>query len=188
MTRTPERIATELLVLKAQSGDRAAFDGLVRIWGPILQRRCLRQLGQPADAQDAAQRVWIKAMRGIGHLKDPACFAAWLLRIGHLTCIDLIRRQRRTHVLHDELELVNQVEADETAKQVSPDALDLRAAIKLLSASQQEVLELHYTGGFSMGEIAHILGLAEGTIKSRLHTARQLLRKQLETGENNDTT
>ncbi|PHR60895.1 MAG: hypothetical protein COA47_06735 [Robiginitomaculum sp.] len=188
MTRTPERIATELLVLKAQSGDRAAFDGLVRIWGPILLRRCLRQLDQPADAQDAAQRVWVKAMRGIGRLKDPACFAAWLLRIGHLTCIDFIRRRRRTHVLHDELHQATQDDDDQTANQISPAAMDLRAAIKSLSASQQEVLELHYTGGFSMGEVAHILGLAEGTVKSRLHTARQILRTKLETGENNDTT
>jgi len=180
--RTPEQIATELLVLKVQAGDQAAFAALYRQWGPVLISRCRRQLQQKEDAQDAAQKVWLKVMRNIGGLKDPACFAAWLLRIGHLTCIDTIRRKTRRGGLANDMQVDQPLtpEADDEA------SLDMRAAIGRLPAIQQEILKLRYASGFTMGEIAHILGIAVGTVKSRLHTARNNLRTQFETGENHE--
>lgn len=178
MNRSAIRIASELLVLKAQSGDRAAFEALYRQWNPIVLAHCLRHLRQSADAQDASQKAWLKAMNSLGHLKDPACFPAWLLRIGHLSCIDVIRRQSRRSNLQ------NQLEQNQTASFDDPEkTLDLRAAIGNLPQGQQEILGLHYSAGFSTAEIGHILGLAAGTVKSRLHTARQKLKTHLTTGE-----
>jgi len=179
MKRNAKTIATELLVLRVQSGDRRAMDELVQLWMPVLYGRCLRQLHQPTDAQDAAQKVWVKVVRGIGRLKDPACFAAWLLRIGHVTCVDHIRKQVRRRQMQERLS-----ESESVNEPANADELDLRTAIARLPQLQQEVLDLYYVIGFSIAEIAHILGIKSGTVKSRLHAARQTLKTTLETGEN----
>jgi RNA polymerase sigma-70 factor (ECF subfamily) len=179
MTRFIQRITSELLVLKARGGDRAALSALVELWSPVLLGRCRRLLRHDADAQDAAQTAWIKAMRGLHRLKDPACFAAWLLRIGHLSYIDIIRRRGRQTEIYEQW----QQTVSEKCEPDRAEALDVRHAIARLPAAQQDILDLHYRDGFSMAEIGHILGISAGTVKSRLHSARKILRTKLETGE-----
>ncbi|MCF6292080.1 MAG: RNA polymerase sigma factor [Robiginitomaculum sp.] len=179
MQRTAKIIATELLVLQAKSGDKAAFEELYRLWMPIVYGRCLRQLKHTANAQDATSKTWIKIIKGIGRLKNPTTFAAWLMRIAHLTCVDIVRKQIRQGSINQQLqdEIPNQTAIDENA-------IDLSTAIKQLPEGQQQVLDLHYSLGFSVAQIAHILGIKTGTVKSRLHTARQFLKTKLQTGEN----
>ncbi|MBL4595523.1 MAG: RNA polymerase sigma factor [Robiginitomaculum sp.] len=183
MQRTPQRIATELYVLEMQAGKRSGFEPLYAQWTPILLAHCRRQLNQRADAQDAVQQVWIKALRGIGALKDPACFAAWILRIAHVTCVDIIRRSSRSQAVYAELS--QQPEAEQPSP-TQPEHMDLRRAIRELPTQQQDILSLHYTYGFSMGEIAHVLGIPAGTVKSRLSTARTVLASILEKGEHHE--
>lgn len=178
MQRTPKIIATELLVLQAKSDDKAAFEELYRLWVPVLYGRCLRQLKQPADAQDAVQKVWIKVIKGIGQLKNPTTFIAWIMRICHLTCVDTVRRQVRRGKMQQNLQ--NELPA---TKPEPHSAIDLASAIKQLPENQRQVLDLHYSLGFSISQIAHVVGVKSGTVKSRLYTARQTLKTKLQTGE-----
>jgi RNA polymerase sigma-70 factor (ECF subfamily) len=179
MQRTPKIIATELLVLQAKSGDKAAFEELYLLWMPIVYGRCLRQLKHTANAQDATSKTWIKVIKGIGRLRNPTTFAAWIMRIGHLTCLDMMRKQTRITGLKQNLQ--NEAPATEA----KPDAaIDLASAIKQLPENQRQVLDLHYSLGFSISQIAHVVGVKSGTVKSRLYTARQTLKTKLQTGEN----
>ncbi len=186
MKRTPKTIASELLVLQVQSGDRAAFDELFRLWMPVIYGRCLRQLREPEDARDASQKVWLKIFQGIHRLKDPACFLAWSLRIAHLTCTDTIRKQIRRGAVRQEMSGQDADDCELSSRSYEEEAIDLKVSIMNLPTSQQQILDLYYVVGFSVAEIAQILGLATGTVKSRLHTARQALKLKLKTGENHE--
>lgn len=177
--RNARDIANELLVLKAQSGDAAAFDALVRHWSPILLRYCSR-LTQNADvAQDAMQTSWLKIIKGLKRLDDPACFPAWALRIASRVCTDNLRRKIRRRKTGDALGAIPQ----ESQSSYNDEALDLRVALGRLGADERILVGMFYGQDMGVGQIAVMLGVPQGTIKSRLHTVRKTLRAQLEEGD-----
>lgn len=82
----------EWIAVRCQLGERAAFDELIQRWhGPIWQY--VRHLSDDDVAQDIAQDIWLRVLRGIGRLRDPAKLRAWLFGIAHRTWIDTLRKQ-----------------------------------------------------------------------------------------------
>jgi len=174
-----DRVIDEALVLEAQAGGGAAMDALVRRWQRRLFVYARRLMGREDAAWDACQEAWIGIVRGLRKLDDPGLFAAWAYRIVTNKCKDRLSRDARARWLNAEWSRVEQADSDHAHRQVS-DGLDMKEAIGLLPGPMQAVLTLRYFEGFSLGEIAGILGVPEGTIKSRLSRARAELKRKLE--------
>lgn len=185
MVRNVKTIVNELQVLRAQDGDERAFRGLVESWSPQLLRFCRRRTDDAETARDVAQGVWFQVVKGLRRLEDPARFPAWLFTIAARACADQLKGQvhRRTLAAHYKDVALNggEIEAPETAAAT----LDLKAAIHGLSTEQRRLLSLYYRHGYSIEEIATQLNVPSGTVKSRLHSLREELRRHHE-GENDD--
>jgi RNA polymerase sigma-70 factor (ECF subfamily) len=177
---TPERILDEYLVVLSQSGSSEALDGLARRWTPRLLRYAARVLGGSSDdaetARDVVQEVWIGVIRGLRGLRDPAQFPAWIYGITTRKCADVIRTNMRKRRL----------DADSAGGRSREQAgltpeyqIDLATAIRGLPLTHRAVVHLFYREEMSVEQIASILEIPAGTVKSRLHSARETLREQM---------
>ena len=173
-----ERIENELLVLRCQEGDVAAFEQLVNRWQERLWRHAWRLTGEESAAWDALQEAWIGISRGLYRLAEPAAFSAWAYQIVGHKCRDWLRRHRRQRQL-DEL-YSEEVHESYGPEQEPEQYADLREALARLLGPDRAIIALHYEDGFGTAEIAAILGVPEGTVKSRLFHARKRLRIFLE--------
>jgi RNA polymerase sigma-70 factor, ECF subfamily len=174
-----ERLNDELLVLRCQEGDTEAFELLVGRWQRRLWRHAWRLTGDESAAWDAIQEAWIGISRGIGRLADAAAFPAWAYQIVSNKCRDSVRReQRRREATETYSEWMQR--AGQDASVAEEQHSDLREALEQLSGPDRAVISLRYEEEFGTAEIACILGVPEGTVKSRLFYARQRLRKYME--------
>lgn len=171
-----DQIVDQCLVVRCQEGDKTALDALLGRWQERLWRHAVRITGDADAAWDVLQETMVTISRGVGALIDPAAFPGWAYRIATNKCRDHFRRTHR-HRLKMEA-YVNQPAGQEDVDPVT--ALDLQAALRTLPAPEQTLVSLRYEEGFSVAEIAGILGVNTGTVKSRLHRARQRLRSLLE--------
>jgi RNA polymerase sigma-70 factor (ECF subfamily) len=178
--QTPERALDEYLVLLSQAGSIEALDGLARRWTPRLLRYAARVLGGSADAaetaRDVVQETWIGAIRGLRGLRDPAQFPAWIYGIATRKCADAIRAKRRRKRLDTESTVSGSRQDPGRAPEHQ---IDLATAIRGLPPMHRAVVHLFYREEMSVEEIASILQIPAGTVKSRLHHAREALRRQL---------
>jgi RNA polymerase sigma-70 factor (ECF subfamily) len=172
----PHSLQDELLLLQCQQGDVVSFDRLVRRWQQPLMNYAYRLTGDWAVAQDIVQETWLVVIRGLITLKDVARFRAWLFRIASHKCQDHWRRRRTGQQVAEEL----QKQSDAAAVSPNVERSDIDAAFRRLPLESRTVLALMYLEDFSIGEIADMLSLPEGTVKSRLFHARQQLRQLLE--------
>lgn len=169
----------EWIAVRCQLGERPAFDELIARWhGPIWQY--VQRLTDDDDAaQDIAQDIWLRVLRGIGGLRDPAKLRAWLFGIAHRTWIDRLRRKYATVVADideaDRHELPGQAEPDE----LEAELVAMEQELSRLPAIEREALTLFYLRELSLQEIAEALEIPVGTVKSRLHRARRMLRREL---------
>ena len=174
-----DRLNDELLVLRCQEGDTEAFGLLVGRWQRRLWRHAWRLIGEESAAWDATQEAWIGISRGIGRLVDAAAFPAWAYQIVSNKCRDSVRRERRRREATESYSEWMQREEQEAAT-AQEQCNSLKEALEQLSGSDRALLSLRYEEQFDTEEIACILGVPEGTVKSRLFYARQRLRKYLE--------
>ncbi|MBN2296552.1 MAG: sigma-70 family RNA polymerase sigma factor [Pirellulales bacterium] len=179
MTSQSDWIKDELLVLEAQGGDIDAFAALVDRWQPSLWRHAWRLIGDKDAAYDVVQEAWLAMVRGLGRLDDAARFRAWAYAIVSHKCRDWIRRQSRRRGLRNSLEEFLRGSHDE-ADRARQRCENLREALSCLSGADRAILSLRYDEQFTTPEIADILLVPEGTVKSRLHHARNRLRDLLE--------
>lgn len=181
MSRTHEDIQDELLVLYCQEGDAAALASLIERWQPRLTRLAWRLTADREAAHDLVQDAWISIVRGIHRLNDPASFRAWAYRIMRNKCADWIRRRIvRRDAAQEIRETAVSARGNETHEGESEDALELRRALSHMPDEQRATLSLHYLDGMSLAEIATVFGVPLGTVKSRLHHARNKLKQTLE--------
>ncbi len=174
-----ERINDELLVLRCQEGDSAALELLVGRWQERLWRHAWRLTGDEDAAWDVLQEAWIGISRGLGRLDDAAAFPTWAYQIVSHKCRDWIRReQRRRRTVEDYSDQVQQ--AQQQAADAHEQSANLKEALAKLPGRDRAILSLRYEEGFDTAEIAEILHVPVGTVKSRLHYARERLRKYLE--------
>ena len=184
MTREEER---ELLP-RAQKGDSAAFEEIVRAHEATVFHLALRQLGNREDAEDAAQEVFLKAYTGLASFRAESKLSVWLYRITSNVCTDFLRRRRETVSLSREDEDGEPLELELPDERFDPEALaerkDLREqvgkALQALPPDAREILLLRELGGQSYEEIAATLEIDLGTVKSRIFRARKKLCALLE--------
>jgi len=159
----------------ARAGDARAFESLMAREVDGVYRLALAITADEADARDVTQESMIAAWRGLEALRDPDRFEAWLRRVvvnaARMT-LRSRRRRRLREIPADEI-----VGREPTHDPVAPraDALVLRSAVARLDADRRILLALYYLEGRSVGEVAEILGIPSGTVKSRLSAARQAL-------------
>jgi RNA polymerase sigma-70 factor (ECF subfamily) len=171
--RTP--LTDELLAIRCQLGEAEAFAELVERWHAPLHQY-LRRMTSFDDAADLIQDVWLRVLRAMPGLRDPARLRAWLFGIARRTVMDRLRRRYAgpTEVPVDEAELPAPA-ADEGIE----DLLDVHAALDRMPLLEREALTLFYLRALSLEQIAELLDIPTGTVKSRLYRARQVLRHQL---------
>jgi len=177
MQNKAEQIADEILVMDSQRGRREAFDMLVSRWQKRLWWHALNLTGRTETAWDITQESWLDIVRGLTRLNDPAKFGSWAYRIVSYKAYDWRRREGRACPPEIDQEATP---ADTAGPGQQETARDVNDILRRLSARAQVVLNLYYLEGFSLAEIAGILGMPEGTVKSRLHAARIEFRKYWE--------
>ena len=180
MNRNSEHILTQWLVINCQLGDAEALQQLFTIWYPKLLRYAEHQLGDPHKAQDALQMTLETVSKNIGQVKDPAAFANWVYQILQRKSVDLIRSKQRQDKLcahYSQFQATIQHTSDESHDQNT----EFSNLLKGLPAEVYQLVHLHYLEGFNMQEISELLAVPVGTIKSRLHHARQLIKHNLST-------
>ena len=165
--------------MAAQKGDREAFGELVRRYGPTARRVARAVLHHPEDADDAAQDGFFSAWRNINRYDPGRQFGPWVLRIVVNAAHDLRRRRqiRETDPVSPQL----------SGGEASPAALveqgelgeRIDGALQGLPERQRLAVVLFDAEGFSHGEIAQMLGIPEGTVRSDVFHARRALRAQL---------
>jgi RNA polymerase sigma-70 factor (ECF subfamily) len=174
--RIPDEVE---LVARARAGDQDAFGELVARYAGQARRVARAVLGDPDDADDAAQDAFLSALVKLGQFDPRRPFGPWLLRIVANAATD--RRRRRTVRRADAL--------DPGLRSPGPDPLAeaarhelgarLRAALAELSERRRMAVVLFDVEGYGHGEIARILGIPEGTVRSDVFHARRFLRERL---------
>lgn len=174
MTEPQTQILDELLVLGCQQGRTRAFELLVERWQAPLWRHAYRLTGAEDVAWDVLQESWMAVTRGITRLGDPAAFRRWAYTIVSRKAADWRRRRPdREAPLTEE-------------PATSPDsgsngaAAALADALARLSGERRALIHLRYVEGFEVREMAEILDIPEGTVKSRLHSTRQQIQEIME--------
>jgi RNA polymerase sigma factor (sigma-70 family) len=180
MQRSPDTVLDELLVLQAQGGDAEALSTLIERWQPRLYRHAVQLTGRHDVAADVTQESWLAVARGIRRLDDPACFPRWVLQIVSRKCTDSVRDQVRQRKLSEEVAAETTELTERGNVGTSEDAGELRRALANLPGERRALLSMFYWDGLSVAEIAHVLSIPPGTVKSRLHHARQELKQVLE--------
>jgi RNA polymerase sigma-70 factor (ECF subfamily) len=166
------------LIDRAKRGDKEAFTTLVLQLSDRLYSVAYRILRDAGRAEDAVQQTFLIAWRELPALRDDSRLEAWLYRLLVNACYAEIRHTRRWQ---PSLRLVPLDVASVDDTQVSVARSDeLERAFRRLSGEQRAVLVLHHYLGLSGAEIGDALGLSPGTVRSRLHYARQLMRAAIE--------
>ena len=169
------------LVERAMRGDQDAFATLAAESADGCYALAYRILRDPHRAQDAAQRAMVGAWRDLPTLRDPARFDAWLHRLVVNSCYVELRAERRWVARVRLLPADAPPEPDIARTIVARD--ELESAFRRLSPDQRAVVVLHHSLGYPLTEIAAMLGISEGTARSRLHRALLRLRAALDQDE-----
>ena len=178
------------LVRRAQAGDHEAFAALVARTQAKVYNLALRLSGSAEDAADLTQEAYLNAWRGLSSFQGESAFSTWLYRLTTNVCIDFLRRERRRQAIagavsldDNEVDYANLVPDRAPSPHEILEGRELKAAIsrglRQLSDEHRQVLVLREVTGLSYAEIAAVLGLEEGTVKSRIARARLALRKYL---------
>ncbi len=159
-----------LLVLQIQKGDQEGFNLLFQRWNNKLLRHAIRQVKSQAIAKDVLQNSWIAILKGIRTLKEPGHFGPWAMRIVYYKAIDHLRKQKKENA-------VTQPSIDEDTE--DPRLQSILNGLKSLPDKHKQILTLFYLEEMAVAEIAYILNIPPGTVKSRLYHAREYFKKQL---------
>lgn len=186
-------MSEEQLIRRAQAGDNDAFEALLRLHEKRVYNLCLRMSANADDALDLSQEAFIKAWRALGQYQFEASFSTWLFRLTSNVCLDFLRRKKR----RQELSLTESYEDSDAGEELSlpdPQPLpeeqavtgetrrELAQAMARLAPDHREILQLRVVEDLSYEQIAEILDIRVGTVKSRLARARLSLRKILKAG------
>jgi RNA polymerase sigma-70 factor (ECF subfamily) len=180
-----EEGADDELLRRSLDGDRTAFSGLVRRHQRSLYRYLLRMVGVPDEAMDLTQEAFVRAWQALPEWEPSARFRTWLFRIGSNAALDVLRRRKTVEFvpLDDAFEPVHAGPGPERQAQATQEIRQLEAALARLTPDHRQILLLREIEDMSYDEIARVLGLSEGTVKSRLARARSALIEQTRRNE-----
>jgi len=186
----------EKLVAGLKRGDDKAFEEFVSQYEKTVYSIACRILGNTHDAEDASQEVFLRVYRHISRFREDSSLSTWVYQITVNVCYDMTRRKKR----HPQISLTAQdedgeeiqTEIPDTDERYQPEAYaqrremreNVHRAIDTLPEEQRQIIILRELTGLSYDEIAHILALSEGTVKSRLFRARERLSRILRSDGN----
>jgi RNA polymerase sigma-70 factor (ECF subfamily) len=166
------------LVEAAQRGDQGAFMDLVRSRGDRLFSIAHRILRDVDRAEDALQDALVIAWHDLPSLRDPDRFDAWVHRLLTNVCIGQATRERRRTAQLRVLSVVEPAAPDDLLSVADRDQLD--RGFRRLTPDERAILVLHHFVGYGPSEIAEMLGIPPGTVRSRLHHAHRAMRAALD--------
>ena len=181
-----------ILVTRALSGDKDAFDDIFDRYGELMLRTAYRIVKDRDSAEDVVQNALIQAWQHLPSLRETGALRSWLLRIVVNQCMSFKRRlaRSRTFLYHSfseqEAYLASQVADD--ANGCMERRWDLAQAVEQLPAKQQNVIALHYYQGMTLSAISQRLQISENTLKKRIQAALSNLRRVLRDAEVDETT
>ena len=177
------------VVKRAAKGDADAFEQLVLTYQTPIYNLCLRMTGNPEDAADLSQEAFIKAWKNLAGFQFESAFSTWLYRLASNACLDFLRSMKRRPQLSltvedddgeaQTIDLPDPSATPEEAAVAKEEREALTRAMLSLDEQQRQILTLRAINDLSYAEIAGILGVKEGTVKSRLARSRDALRKIL---------
>ena len=173
-----------LLIEKARDGDISAFEKLISLYEKKIYNYCYRMTNNHEDAEDLAQEVFIKVYRNLNKFKGNSKFSTWIYRIAYNTCVDKYRKKRKAKIFsldyfNDEgvgnMQPVsdNPLPEDEVIQKERYERI--QACIASLKPKYKTVIILRDIQNYSYEEIAEILQLPLGTVKSHINRARAAL-------------
>ena len=182
----------ELLIRRAQRGDADAFEQLLLEHQKNVYNLCYRMAGNPDDAMDLSQETFLRAWRCLDQYQFASAFSTWLYRLCSNICIDFLRRRRRQQTVPLTFEDADGEEQTYAVPDVQPlpeEQVELKLTRETLAAAMAQllpehraVLQLRVVNEMSYEQIADVLDIQIGTLKSRLSRARNQLKKILERG------
>lgn len=182
----------ELLIRRAQRGDADAFEQLLLEHQKNVYNLCYRMAGNPDDAMDLSQETFLRAWRCLDQYQFASAFSTWLYRLCSNICIDFLRRRRRQQTVpltFEDADGEEQTYAVPDAQPLPEEQVELELTRETLAAAMAQllpehraVLQLRVVNEMSYEQIADVLDIQIGTVKSRLSRARNQLKKILERG------
>lgn len=169
------------IVQRARTGDSRAFGRLVEAYQAPIYNLCCRILGNPGEAEEAAQEAFLRAYTKVHSFDPDRSFKSWLFTIAHHYCVDRLRRRRLTWLSLDDEPTVEGLAWRAVTPSPEETALrrerndQLQAALDRLPPPYRSAVVMHYWYDLSYEEIAQITGATVSAIKSRLHRARAAL-------------
>ncbi len=163
---------------QALHGDANAFGQLVEVYNQPVYNLCFRMLGDPYEAEDAAQEAFLRAYKSLKRYDITRSFSTWLLSIAAHYCIDLIRKRRIWFIPIDTLdyrEIRDPSPNPESSLSISEDQQQIQSLLESLSPTDRAAVVMRYWYDFSYDEISNTLNLSLSAVKSRLHRARRTL-------------
>jgi len=171
------------LINSFKNGEESAFEGLVLKYQDRIYNLCRHMLGDPHDADDAAQETFIKAYKNLKTFRPEASLYTWLYRIAVNTCIDHKRRPffeslfKRSYEGEDfAIEQESALPSPERLYEAKQTGVAIQLALKKLSDKLRTVIVLKEIEGLSYEEISDVLDVSIGTVKSRISRAREELK------------
>ena len=169
------------LVERATAGDHEAFSELARVGIRGLYAAARLILRDQVAAEDATQEALVAAWRDIGGLRDPDRFEAWLHRLLVRECYREARRGRRRTIVEGRVRPITEVARDPGHQHALRDQLE--RGFRRLDVEQRTALVMHHYLGYSVPDIAEVLGIPVGTVKSRVHRGTVAMRVALDADE-----
>ena len=165
------------LVAAARDGDLGAFEALVRRHTRIVYAHALRFFGESAAAEDVVQEVFVKVFRSLDSYDERAQFSTWLYRVTRNACLDEVRSGKRRPLPVDPFS-VQETSGDFADEVVLASAIEL--GMRALPPEDREALSAVSLFGLSYAEASEVLGVPQGTVKSRVFRARRALAATLD--------
>ena len=182
LTAGPSRQNDIALVERCRQGELGAFEEVYRSHSRRLYGVALRMLGNPADAEDMLQEIFLAAHRKLDSFRGESALGTWLYRLAVNLCLDYLRSRtgrsiNMTDALDDEPVLPDAGSRGLADRVVT--RMDLERALAQLPEGCRTAFVLHDVQGLEHREVGEIMGIAEGTSKSQVHKARMRLRTLL---------
>ena len=170
-----------LLISRARGGDREAFGALVEQYRDNVYRLAYRMCGNAYDADEAAQEAFVAAWRALPNFRGDAKFSTWLYRLTTNAAIDVMRREKRHKAVGDGemIEVADDADSPQETVERTEQQEAVQKALATLSEEYREVLLLRYMEELDYAEIAEVLQLSSGTVKSRINRAKAALKTAL---------
>jgi RNA polymerase sigma-70 factor, ECF subfamily len=180
-----------LFVQRLQANEDAAYDELVRVYHSTIFHVAYRMLGDSGDASDVVQEIFLKVFRNINGFKGESALKTWIFRIAFSEILNRLRwwkrRYRQSTISLDDdqngentgYQLSDSGPTPEQALESKEQDVAIQTALAKLTSEHRSIIVLRDIEGFSYTEIAEVLGVSIGTVKSRIARARADLKKSL---------